>query len=354
MSAPASHIPPAGTELVRLAGNEPTWPPPATVLAAARDAVTELHRYPEMHSEQLVTRLARHHQVDPDHVVVGAGASGLLREILLAVCVPRAAREVIFAAPGFDLYDSLPGQLGAVPVPVPLTLDGRQDLDEMGSRVSRQHTAAVLVCNPHNPTGSAVRRDELNRFLDSIPERVSVVLDEAYRAYVADPAVPTGLRLNELDDSVEATRPNVVVLRSFSKSHSLGGARVGYLIAAPRIAAAVRERVMPFSVNRVAQAAALAAMDAEEAGAYTAAWDAVIRERTELRAALLAAGYEVRESHANYLWLRLTSRSTEFTDHCARHGIAIRDYPLHGGVRVSVGTPAANRAFLAAARDFLR
>jgi histidinol-phosphate aminotransferase len=204
-------------------------------------------------------------------------------------------------------------------------------------------TRLVFVCNPNNPTGTALRRAELDRFLDAVPPTVLVVLDEAYREFVTDPDVPDGL-------ATYGDRPNVVVLRTLSKAWGLAGLRVGYLVAAPDVAAAVRKVVTPFSTSMAAQAAALAALKAEDEMARRAAL--VVAERERLLAAVrdLVAG--VPQSQANFVWLPLGDGAVPFGQGCEEHRVVVR--PFAGdGVRVTVGTPEENDAFLAAAAKVL-
>jgi histidinol-phosphate aminotransferase len=203
-------------------------------------------------------------------------------------------------------------------------------------------TKLVFLCSPNNPTGTAVRRPELERFLDTVPPDVLVVLDEAYREFVTDPAVPDGIELAR-------GRDNVAVLRTFSKAYGLAGLRVGYCVAPPRVAEAVRKVFVPFSVNALAQVAALASLDAHDE--LMARCRQVVAERERVRSELLASGYEVPDSQANFVWLPLGERTDRFNEHCLEHKVVVRAF-LGDGARVTIGTPEENDAFLAAARTF--
>jgi histidinol-phosphate aminotransferase len=171
-----------------------------------------------------------------------------------------------------------------------------------------------------------------------------VVLDEAYREFVTDPDVPDGLRLAE-------GRDNVAVVRTFSKAYGLAGIRVGYCVAAPEVAAAVRKVGIPFAVNRIAQAAGVAAMDA--ADELLARCEPITVERERVRAALLDMGYEIPETQANFVWLPLLDRTQAFNQHCLDQKVIIRAFAGEG-VRATVAQPEENDAFLAAARTFPR
>jgi histidinol-phosphate aminotransferase len=202
----------------------------------------------------------------------------------------------------------------------------------------------VFLCNPNHPTGTAVGREELLRLADAIPADVLLVIDEAYREYVDADALPDAFTL--LGD-----RPNVVVTRTFSKAFALAGLRVGYCLADPEVAGAVRKCQVPFSVSGLAQEAAIAALgDLEEVRRRA---KLTVAERERVRTALLDTGYDVPPSQANFVWLPLGERSAGFAAHCFERSVVVR--PFAGeGVRVTVGTDTENDAFLALAAEFLR
>jgi histidinol-phosphate aminotransferase len=212
------------------------------------------------------------------------------------------------------------------------------DLPAIAAAVTR-NTRMIILCNPNNPTGTAFGRAELRDFLDLVPADCLVVLDEAYGEYVRRPGPASGLRLVR-------DWPNLAVLRTFSKAYGLAGLRVGYLVGAPYVAAQLRKACLPYSLSAVAQAAARAALKAQDQ--LLAQVDETVAERTRVRAALLAAGWEVPGSETNFLWLGLGPASAAFARRCAEAGIHVRTFPGEG-VRVSVGAPADNDAFLATA-----
>jgi histidinol-phosphate aminotransferase len=224
---------------------------------------------------------------------------------------------------------------------VPLTAGEEHDLDAMADAVT-ERTQLVFVCNPNNPTGTAVRRAELERFLDRVPARVLVVLDEAYREFVDDRAVPDGIELYR-------DRPNVAVLRTFSKAYGLAGLRVGFAVAHEPVAAALRKTAVPFGVSRIAQDAAVASLRAEDA--LMARVRALVAERDRVAGALAGQGWTVPGSQANFVWLRLGGRSAEFAAACERAGVVVRPFPGEG-VRISIGERAGNDLFLQAAELF--
>jgi histidinol-phosphate aminotransferase len=216
------------------------------------------------------------------------------------------------------------------------------DLTAMAAAVT-DRTRLILVCNPNNPTGTAARTAELDAFLDTVRPDVLVVLDEAYREFVVDDDVPDGVvRYGD--------RPNVAVLRTMSKAWGLAGLRVGYLIGPPDVVAAVRKVITPFSTSAVAQAAAIAALAAADEMSRRARL--VVAERDRVEAALGKLFSGIPPSQANFVWLPLGDRSAAFSAVCERAGIIVRPFG-NDGVRVTIGTPEENDAFLAAAEQYL-
>ena len=254
--------------------------------------------------------------------------------------VSDPGNEIIYAWRSFEAYPQLADLAGATSVPIPLR-EETHDLAAMAAAITPR-TRMILVCNPNNPTGTAVRERELIDFIDRVPADCLVVLDEAYHEYVRDPSVPDGINLYR-------DRPNVAVLRTFSKAYGLAGLRVGFLVGHEPVAEAVRKTMLTFTVNSVAQAAAVASLNAEDE--LLERVENVVKERHRVSEALRADGWTVPETEANFVWLRLGDRTTAFAQACEAVGIAVR--PFEGeGARVSIGTPAANDAFLAVARAF--
>ena len=257
----------------------------------------------------------------------------MLGHVLQAFC--DAGDEVVTAWRSFEAYPILVRLQGAVHVTVPVTADGRHDLPAMAAAIT-ERTRAVVVCSPNNPTGTAVRGRELETFLDAVPGHVLVVLDEAYVEFVRqDDPVDAG--------AVLAARPNVVVLRTFSKAYGLAGLRVGYAVAEPGIASAVRTASTPFGVNHLAQVGALASLAAE--AELLERVDVLAAERERFAAALRAQGWAVPDAQGNFVWLPTAGRTAELAAAAAAGGVLVR--PFAGeGLRVSVGTPEADDRFL--------
>jgi histidinol-phosphate aminotransferase len=249
---------------------------------------------------------------------------------------------VIYAWRSFEAYPLLTELAGATSVRVPLRDEGH-DLAAMARAVTSR-TRLIFVCTPNNPTGTVVHRDELDDFLDLVPPDCLVVLDEAYSEFGRDAEAPDGM-------TVYRDRPNVAVLRTFSKAYGLAGLRVGFLVGHEPVAQAVRKTMLTFSVNALAQAAAVASLAAESE--LMDRVDTVIKERDRVRAELLGQGWSVPPTEANFVWLRLGDDTAEFARACDQAGISVR--PLGGeGARVSIGDHEANDAFLAVARAYPR
>lgn len=318
-----------------LEANESPHDPPPGVVEAVAAAVAAANRYPDFHGTELIRELARLYGVPEDHIALGAGSVALLQVLFQAVGEPGA--EVLHAWRSFELYPVLADLAGVRSRRVPLANevhDLRAMADAMGPG-----TRMVIICNPNNPTGTVAHQTELEDFLDRVPSDCLVALDEAYREYVRDPKAPDGLSLCR-------ERPNVVVLRTFSKAYGIAGLRAGYLVGDPYVVARLRTACLPFSVSTAAQAAAMAALRARDEVCRRV--DAVVAERLRMRMTLVDSGWDVPASEANFLWLRLDGASAAFGRWCDERGIGVRVFPDEG-VRVSVGSPGSNDAFLAAA-----
>ncbi|NUT46752.1 MAG: histidinol-phosphate transaminase [Saccharothrix sp.] len=326
-----------GAAIARLSGNEIPFGPLPGVRAAIAAAAAEAHRYPDLASAELREALARRLGVAVDRVVTGCGSAALFTHLVAAV-----RGEVVHAWRSFEAYPPLVAAAGATSVKVAVTPEHRHDLAAMAAAIGAR-TRVVVVCNPDNPTGTTSRRAELDRFVAGVPSDVLVVVDEAYREFVTDEAVPDAL-------AAYGDRPNVVVLRTLSKAWGLAGLRLGYLVAHPDVAAAIREVVIPFSTNAVAQAAGLAALDAE--AEVTRRVAAVVAERERVARALADLVPGVPPSQANFLWLPVGEAAGPLALACEREGVLVRAFAGEG-VRMTIGTAADNDRFLAALRRAL-
>ena len=333
-------LPSAGSRSFKLSSNESPFGPLPSVLKVIAEAAGDVNRYPDNGAAELTAAIAARFGVPQAHVAVGCGSVGVAQQLLEAVGEPGA--EVLYAWRSFEAYPYLSDLAGVTSVRVPLRAE-RHDLAAMADAITPQ-TRMVFVCNPNNPTGTVVHRAELVKFLDRVPSDCLVVLDEAYSEYVRDADVPDGMALY-------ADRPNVAVLRTFSKAYGLAGLRVGFLVGHEPVAAAVRKTMLTFTVNSLAQAAAVASLAAE--AELLDRVEAVVAERERVCRELAGQGWTVPLTEANFVWLRLSEDTGDFADTCDRAGISVR--PFAGeGARVSIGEHAANDAFLEVAAAYPR
>ena len=329
----------------KLSSNENPFPPLPGVLEATARAVAQMNRYPDMGNVAMAAALADRLGVPADRLAFGTGSVAVLYHLLQATC--EAGDEVVYAWRSFEAYPIAVQITGATPVPVPLGPGAVHDLAAMRSAITPA-TRAVLLCTPNNPTGPALPHTEIVEFVDGVPEDVLVVLDEAYVEFVTGPD-----RLRGLD--VLAERPNVVVLRTFSKAYGLAGFRVGYCMASPELARAVRAVALPFGVSVPAQAAVLASLAAEPELLQRVA--ELVRARDRLAAGLREIGFAIPDAQGNFVWLPAGSRTTEYAATFGAAGLSVRPFAVgddQDGIRITVGEPEANERVLEVAATLPR
>ncbi|MEU1407798.1 histidinol-phosphate transaminase [Streptomyces sp. NPDC005728] len=321
--------------LHRLALNESPYPPLPSVREAMQRAVAQAHRYPQFHPDDLTERIAAWCQVTPDRVAVGSGSVGVALQLLQAVV--RPGDTVAYAWRTFDAYPLLTAMVGAHPVPVPLSPDGHQDLGALLAALDHR-TRVVVLCNPHNPTGSLVTADALSAFLRQVPRHVTVLLDEAYVEFARHTALPDAPSL--LD-----AHPNLFVLRTFSKAYGLAALRVGYGLGACDLVERIRQQQLPFGINAVATAAVKASLRVDSELRLRV--NTVVAERERLRHELVELGWHVRPGHANSVWLAAPDPIDEGAAALTDAGVQARHYPAEG-LRLTVGSRNANDTVLTA------
>jgi histidinol-phosphate aminotransferase len=327
-----------GLTTYKLSSNENPYPPLPGVVEAAARAAEQMNRYPDMGNTALYEALADKLGVGTDHLSLATGSVGLIYQLVQAFCDP--GDEVVYAWRSFEAYPIAVTSAGATNVRVPVLADGRHDLDAMAAAIT-DRTKVVLVCTPNNPTGPAVSQTELDAFLAKVPEHVLVVVDEAYVEFV---------RMSDPVDGVAAVRAhgNVVSTRTFSKAYGLAGFRVGYAVAPPSIATALRAVSLPFGISNVAQVAALASLRAEPE--LLARVDALVAERERVLKGLADVGMTVPESQGNFVWFAAGDRTTDLAAAADDLGIVIR--PFAGdGARISIGETEANDRIIELARS---
>jgi histidinol-phosphate aminotransferase len=329
--------------VIKLASNEnPFGCPPA-----AREAVIkEMERaalYPESSAPALAERLAAHWGVAQERVFLGNGSDEIIG--LLARAYIRPGDEVVMADPTFSRYETNVRIEGGVPVKVPCR-DGVHDLEAM-QRAIGPRTRMVFVCNPNNPTGTIVGARALREFIEAVPPHVMVIVDEAYHEYVTDADY---LQTVPLLDS----HPNLVILRTFSKIYGLAALRIGYGFMHPAVIAQLHKVRGPFNTNRLAQAAALAALS--DTGFVAACRDANSQGRTYLSRAVADLGLSCYPSQGNFILIHLPEAGTDVAQRLLRCGVIVRPGEQLGvprSIRVTVGTAEENAEFVDALRSVL-
>jgi histidinol-phosphate aminotransferase len=325
---------------IKLASNETPYPPLAHVLTRIAESAQLINRYPDTASVELSERLAVKLGVNPDQVAVGCGSVSLCGQLVRAVADP--GDEVIYGWRSFEAYPMVAALGGAASVPVPLA-GYVHDLDAMAAAIT-DRTRLIFVCNPNNPTGTAVTRDALTAFLDQVPTDVLVALDEAYFEFVNDPAVADGVTL--LGDY-----PNLVVLRTFSKAYGLAGLRVGYAAAAdPAVASALQRTQLPFVVSQLAQDAAVASLEPAAERQLLDRVAELVAERARVQVALRGFGYDVPPSEANFVWLPLGDEALAWAAAAADRKMIVRAFG-GAGVRITVSNRDENDRLLHIAQE---
>lgn len=325
---------PAASDAHKLSSNENPYAPLPGVIERATGELGHMNRYPDAGCVALYDALAARFGLSTDHFAAGTGSVAVLFSLLNAMC--SDGDEVVYAWRSFEAYPIAVELTGAHSVRVPLAADGTHDLDAMANAIG-DRTKIVLICTPNNPTGPIVTATALTDFLAAVPPHVLVVVDEAYVEFVREPGAAKSL-------DVLVAHDNVVILRTFSKAYGLAGLRVGFAIARPDIAEAIRKATAPFSVSDLAQAAAVASLESFDE--LSKRVDAIVAERDAMVLRLRGQGWEIPDAQGNFVWLPLGDDAVAFATSC--DPVSVR--PFAGdGVRVSVGDPSVNEAFLAAA-----
>ncbi len=321
--------------VVKLASNENPLPPIPEAREAVAALMSEANRYPDTECKDLRAAISSCSEIPPENIWAAAGSSEILRVTALATGGPGTS--AVFPQPSFVIY-----KMGTVlalsePIEVPLDSEYRNDLDALSTAI-RPDTNLVYICNPNNPTGTIVDSDDLESFIKGVPERVLVLVDEAYHEFVTEPKhrsmVPLAL-----------STPNVIVTRTFSKIFGLASLRVGYAVSSVENLVQIQKAQAPFTVTGPAQVAAMASLRHPEQ----------VKERTRANASgravimegLSMAGVEFVPSQANFVYFHLNRPTKESSDGFLRAAVIVRPYS-DGWLRVSVGSPSENERFLEA------
>ncbi len=337
-----------GPEVALMASNETPYAPLPAVREAVAEALSGVNRYPDPSNTQLRRALSDRYDVPAGRIAIGNGSCDILLAAGEALLEPEA--ELVYAWPSFSMYPHLAATSGARAIAVPLNDRHEHDLEAMLREVTVA-TRLVIVCNPNNPTSTALALDDIAAFVDAVPNHAAVILDEAYCEFnlLDDPDASVAL----LD-----RHPNLVLLRTFSKAYGLCGLRVGYgLCGSAEFRDAVDAVRQPFYCNVAAQAAAIAALGSQDEIATRV--ETNLAERLGLDAGLRRLGIEPAESQANFVWFDLPGG--EEVEQDVVSGLKERDILVRAGnalgrpgaLRVTVGTASDNERFLDALGELL-
>ena len=307
---------------VKLASNENPIGPSPKALAALRAGVEDVNRYPDGACFELRTRLSQKLGVSERQLIFGCGADEILELIVKTFVSPGA--EVVMPWPSFAMYPIVIKGMGGQVVEVPLRDDFGHDLVAMRDAIT-DRTNVVFVCNPNNPTGTSIGAEEFGEFIDSVPRTTMIAVDEAYYEFVRRADYPRTLEM--LND-----RPEILVLRTFSKIYGLAGLRIGYGIGSEELVGYMERARHPFNVNRLAEAAALGAID-------------------YLTRELGAMGFDVAETDTNYVLVRI---GANVYDDLLKKGVIVRPMTAFGlpdHVRISIGLPEENQRLVEALHE---
>lgn len=322
--------------VVKLASNESPEPPFPEVQKVIADHLSGLNRYPDNAKPDLTAALADFLGVPAERIWCGGASNELMLVTTLAMSGPGTS--AVYAWPSFSLYQIGTRAGHGDDIAVPVDGDHRHDLAAM-RRAMRADTNAVYICNPNNPTSTHVSGDDLEAFIDDLPEEVLVVVDEAYAEFATAPDFRSMLPL-------AATRPNVMVARTFSKVYGLAGLRVGYAVTDPASIAEFRRIQLPFSVNTLAEVAAVEALRHQDRVAERAARNAA--GVAFLSAALRDRGLQVADSQTNFVYADFGERAGAVTESLLRRGYIVRPVPPEGFLRITAGTPEENAGLVSA------
>ena len=320
-------------DIIKLASNENPYGPSPSAVAAISGEFGNLHMYPWQEFTDLRRCVAEANRVEPSNVLLASGSETIVQMIPRLYIDP--GDEVVVAPQTYSRYAAGSILMNAVLRNVPLR-DYRFDLDAIADVVDSR-TKIVWLCSPNNPTGTIVRRPEMERFLAALPQTVTVVIDQAYGEFVDDPDYAEGV------DMVREGRRNLIVLKTFSKAYALAGLRLGYAVADEVVCRMLDRIEEPFFLNRAATAAAPAAL-------ADTAWlqrtlTAVRHGRDYLQRELTQLGCDVVPSQANFVFVDVGVSGRDLFERLLRRGLIIRPadgwgYPTH--VRITVGTPEQN------------
>ena len=324
-------------EAIKLASNENANDPLPSVATAVAEAALGMNRYPDHRCMEVREALAERHGVALDQVTVGSGSVGVLQQLFASYVDP--GDEVVYPWRSFEVHPVFCAVSAAQAVTVPL-VDHAFDLDAVAAAVT-DRTKLVILSTPNNPTGTVCSTEALLGLLAAVPGDVIVVIDEAYREFVTDPAVADPI------EAIVPGHPNALVLRTFSKAYGLANLRVGYAVGHPGIIGALDKVALPFIVSGIAQTAALASLAPQASAELAERVAGILAERDRMSTAMAQLGWPVVPSQANFLYLPVGAEAMDLFVRLEKQGLVTR--PFEGeGVRITLGTPEENDRLLGA------
>ncbi len=330
--------------VIKLASNENPLGPSPMALEETKNRLKHISIYPDQFSIELRQKLAKKFGLSEKHFIVGNGSDEVMQ--MIAATYLSAGDEVLISKNTFSIYEFVTCLFDGAPIFVDLK-DYRYDLEAFAGKISNK-TKVVFLCSPNNPTGTIIKKDELERFLEKLPPNIFVVIDEAYSEYVESKDFPASLKY--LDK-------NVIVLKSFSKIYGLAGLRVGYGIAKPEIINCLTLTKLPFNVNRLAVAGAVAALDDSEHFEKSLINNYQGKKHLYSELASFGPKLSFMETEANFIFIDVKRNADELFLELLREGVAVRPLTSFGfpeAIRVTIGTPKQIERFISALRNTLR
>ena len=329
------------SEIIKLASNENPWGPSPQAIVAMREAVGEIHRYPDAGAFTLKSALGESYGLSSDHLLLGNGSEEIVQMIAKAFFRPE--EEILMGKPSFPRYETVSRLMGAIPIEIPLE-EGYYPLQGLLSRITEK-TRAIFLCNPNNPTGTVLSEIDLRAFVAQVPPHILLIFDEAY------------IEFSELNFSglafLEERRP-IIVLRTFSKAFGLAGIRLGYAIARPELTDAMNRVREPFNSNAVALAGALAAWQDKSYLQETIQKNA--EERRYMSGRLLQLGARIYPTETNFIFAFFENSSISLSQKLLERGIIVRPGAVFGfpaALRITFGTHEENEKFIHALEEIM-
>jgi len=330
-------------EVVKLASNETSVGPSPLAIEAIKKEIENIYLYPEGSSRLLREKIAHKLNLNKEMIILGNGADNIID--LIGMAFINEEDEVITSEITFPAYETITKIMGGKLISVKLK-DFRFDLEKITQRINEK-TKIIFICNPNNPTGTIVEREEVADFMEKVPQDIIVVFDEAYYDYVEDKDYPDSF-------SYVLEGKNVIIIRTFSKIAGIAGIRVGYGIAKPELVGYLRRVVSPFPTNRLAQVAALASLDDEEH--YRKVLKTNQEGKKYLYRELKKIGLFYLPTETNFIFIDLKEDSEIVFEKLLKKGIIIRPGKTWGCpnfVRVTIGTPYENQKFILVLKEVI-